>query len=222
MKKMRWIKYAVLAIVIWGAFYWVAISLFVSSLGQEKAPITIVENKPMLQLIKDKTGIAITNIKISESQQPFAFMVGIPTQPQLMISRGIYNSFSPSAMEYVLIHEAGHYKFWHGVTEFGTMIIFLIIGVILIKKLNLGFIRIIILGLFFGILLIQLGKFDEIKADEFTVETMTNSQGMIEATNNFRNYHGKRYTENNNKILQFLFYRSNPYENRIKMAEEQI
>lgn len=212
----------IFGLVIWITFYWVAISLFVSSLGQKKAPIMIVENIPLLQLIKDKTGIGITNVKISESQQPFAFMVGIPTQPQLIISRAVYDNFNPSAMEYVLIHEAGHYKFWHGVTEFGAMLILLIIGVVLIKKLNLGFVKIIILGLFFGILLIQLGKFDEIQADKFTAKTMTDPQGMIEATNNFRNYHGKRYTENENKLLEFLFYRSNPYDNRIKMAEEQI
>lgn len=33
---------------------------------------------------------------------------------------------------------------------------------------------------------------------------------------------GKKYSENNNKLLQWLFYRSNLYNNRIKMAQEEI
>lgn len=220
MKKVRWLKYVILALVMWVTFYWVPIRLFLSSLGQEKTPITVVENKPLLQLIKDKTGISITNIKISETKQPFAVMVGIPTKPQLVISRGVYDNFSPAAMEYVVIHEAGHYKFWHGLIEVMVMGILLIVGLFLIKKLNLGFILTIFLGIFMGILLTQLGKIDEIKADEFAAKKMSDPRGMIEATNNFRNYHGKRYTENDNKLIQFLFYRSNPYDNRIKIAKE--
>lgn len=149
-------------------------------------------------------------------------MVGIPTQPQLVISRAVYNSFSPSALEYVVIHEAGHYRFWHGLIEVIMMGILFIVGVILIKKFKFNFITVIILGLVGGILLTQLGKVNEIKADEFTAKTMTNPRGMIEATNNFRNYHGKRYTQNDNKILEFLFYRSNPYDNRIKIAEQEL
>jgi len=222
MKKIKLFRYVIFLLVMWGTFYWVPIKLFLTSLGKEKPPITVIENKPLLQLIKDKTEVKIKNIKISETEQPFAIMVGIPTQPQLVISRAVYNSFSPSALEYVVIHEAGHYRFWHGLIEVIMMGILFIVGVILIKKFKFNFITVIILGLVGGILLTQLGKVNEIKADEFTAKTMTNPRGMIEATNNFRNYHGKRYTQNDNKILEFLFYRSNPYDNRIKIAEQEL
>lgn len=45
---------------------------------------------------------------------------------------------------------------------------------------------------------------------------------MITATEKFRSYYGPRYSENSNQIIQWLFYRGNSYDNRIKMAEEEI
>ncbi len=219
---MRWLKYVVFGLVMWGTFYWVTVSLFWSSLGKEKTPMTVIENQELQQLIKDKTGVTITNIKISETEQPFAVMIGIPTRPQLIISRGVYDNFSPAAMEYVILHETGHYRLWQGPMEIVAMLILLILGIFLIKKFAWGLIPGILLGLICGSLLIQLGKFNEILADKFAAKTITDPQGMIEATNNFRNYHGQKYTENDNKLLQWLFYRSNPYDNRIKMAKEEI
>jgi len=42
------------------------------------------------------------------------------------------------------------------------------------------------------------------------------------ATKKFQNYHGKRYSPSKIKLIQFLFYRANPYENRIEMTQEEI
>lgn len=152
-------------------------------------------------------------------------MIGIPTKPQLIFSRGLYDSFSPDEMEYVALHEAGHYTLWHGVIELIAGITLLVIGILILKKIDIFSFSIVmsfILGLFFGVLMTQLGRMHEYQADSYALARMTNPEGMIQATNKFRNYHGQKYTGNNNKIIQFMFYRGNPYENRIIMAKNEI
>ncbi len=85
---------------------WVQIKLLFGSLGKDRPPITIVENPQIQQLIKDKTRIDVESIKISESDRP-----------QLFLSRELYNSFTPDEVEYVVLHEAGHYALAHSVKE---------------------------------------------------------------------------------------------------------
>ena len=76
-------------------------------------------------------------------------------------------------------------------------------------------------GLMFGIFMIQIGKVNEIQADRYALKHMTNPQGMISATEIFKkNYHETAFYKN--PVTKFLFYRGNPYANRMKMAEEEI
>ncbi len=226
MKKILKIsKYFLFPIVMFCTFYWVTILLFFSSLHSEKLPVSIIQDNELQSLIKEETGVEIKEIKISETPKLFAVMIGIPTQPQLILSRGLYDSFSDSAKEYVVLHEIGHYVLFQGVIEWGIGILFIIIGILILRKIKPAkyFILVsIFLGLFLGIILIQVGKINEIKADKYAVSKISNPQGMIEATNNFRNYQGTKYSESTNVFLELLFYRGNPYENRIKMAKDEI
>ena len=206
-------------------FSWIPIRLFLSSFRQKKISITVIENQQIQQLIQDKTGIDIKAIKISESDHPFGMMIGIPTKPQLILSRGLYETFTSDEIEYVVLHEAGHYKLWHGVIEFIVGVILFVIGILVLRKINVLKLSIptaLVLSLIFGILMVRLGHSHELQTDGYTVKKMTNPEGMIQATYKFQNYHRKRYTKTRNKVIQFLFYRGNPYENRIKMAREEI
>ncbi|MFC1710464.1 M48 family metallopeptidase [Patescibacteria group bacterium] len=218
-------KYIIFTIVFVYSSLWIVINLSLSSLGQEKFPVTVVEDHGVQQLISDKTGVNIENIKISESPHPFGMMVGIPTRPQLILSRGLYDAFTPDEMEYVVIHEAGHYALWHGVKEFVAGLILFMVGIYILRKVvdvRKFLVYSILLGLFFGILMVQLGKAHELQADNYTVKRMENPTGMIEATKKFRDYHGKKYSQATNPLIKFMFYRANPYDNRIKMAQEEI
>lgn len=225
MKKTDFFKYFLFTFIFIYTFSWLPINLFLSSLGQKKSLVTIIEDKQIQQLIQDKAGMDVKTIRISESDHPFGMMIGIPMQPQLVLSRGLYETFTPEEMEYVVLHEAGHYKLWHGVIEFIAGIILFTMGILVLRKINLPKLSIptaLVLGLVFGILMVRIGHFHELQADNYTVKKMTNPEGMIQATNKFQNYHRKRYTQSDNKLIQFLFYRGNPYENRIKMAQEEI
>ncbi len=220
------LKYFFFTIVFIYTCLWVPINLFLSSLGQKKFPITVIENEQIRQLINKKTGTDIRLIKISESNRPFGMMIGIPGKPQLILSRNLYDTFTPGEMEYVLLHEVGHYKLWHGVVELIAGTILLAIGILVLRKISpfpTSILSAIALGVVFGIIMIRLGKAHEYQADNFSLKNMTNPEGMIQATNKFRGFYRKRsYTENNNKLISFLFYRGNPYNNRIKMAQTEI
>jgi len=72
------IKYITFTLVFVYSFLWTAINLSISSFGNEKVPVTIIENQDIQKLILNKTGINVGNIKISESPHPFGMMIGIP------------------------------------------------------------------------------------------------------------------------------------------------
>jgi len=67
-----------------------------------------------------------------------------------------------------------------------------------------------------------LGKLHKLQADQFSLDRTSDPRGMITATEKFRNYYDSKYSQNSNPIVQWLFYRGNPYENRIKIAKEEI
>ncbi len=222
---MEWFKYLFFGVILVGISMWVQINLFFGSLGREKSPITIVENLQIQQLIKDKTGVDVGSIKISESDRPFGMMIGIPGKPQLFLSRGLYDRFTPDEMEYVLLHETGHYVLRHTVSELFLGLGLLVAGVMMLRKVKKPIPALLVagfLGLLFGIAMIRLGAFHELRADNYSVTRMTNPEGMINATNKFRGYYGKSLTQTENKVIQWMFYRGNPYDNRIKMAEEYM
>lgn len=222
---MQFIKFIVFALIFVYTILWTQINLLLGSLGQKNSPVTIFQNDILRKLIRDKTGIDIATIKISESNRPFGMMIGIPSKPQLVLSRGLYNTFSPSEMEYVVLHEAGHYVLWHSVIELLVGIVLLITGVLILKRipqLPVSLLCAVAFGIVFGVVMIRLGRIHEYQADRYSAQHMTNPQGMIDATNKFRGFYGKSLTENKNKVIQALFYRGNPYDNRIKMAQTEI
>lgn len=216
-------KYVLFGLVLIYTALWSQTNLFLSSLGQKKSPVTIIQDDDLRNLVRNKTGIDIESIKILESDKPFGMMVGIPTKPQLILSRKLYDTFTPDEMEYVVLHEAGHYKLWHTITEIGAGIVLLSIGTLILKKimpLQFSLPTAVLIGITCGILLIRLGRLNEYQADSYSLKHMTNPQGMITATNKFRAFYEESYPKS--KFVQFLFYRGNPYDNRIKMAEQEI
>jgi len=218
---VNFIIFGVFAITLFYTSCWVPIGLFWSSLGKKKKIITVIKDQKLVQLIKLKTGLVIPQLKISESTRLFGMMIGIPTRPQLILSRALYESFDKDEIEYVLMHEVGHYKLSHGVKETTVGVILLITGIFILRQ-SPNLLLAIVLGVVFGIMVIRVGRIFEYQADAYALEKMSNPQGMITATEKFRNYYGRKYTENKNKLISSLFYVGNPYDNRIKMAKEKL
>jgi Zn-dependent protease with chaperone function len=185
----------------------------------------VVKNQQIEQLIFTRTGLKITTLKIAESDYLFGMMIGIPGRPQLLLSRKLYRTFTPEEIEYVILHEAGHYQLGHALAEFLAFIFLFTIDILLLNRFSPSSFSIplaLSLGLVSGILMIRLGRTHECAADRFAVRRMTDPRGMVRATEKFRSFSGIKFTENKNPILHFLFYRGNPYANRINMAEEEL
>lgn len=222
---MSILKYVLFVLVFFYISTWTQTHLLLGSLGYGKTPITIVENQDLSSLAKEKTGVWIEKIKISESDRPFGMMIGVPSKPQLILSRALYDSFAPDEMEYVVLHETGHYALWHTQKELALWLVLMVVGLFILRKMKSRIVDIIVsllMAIIFGVVLIQLGKYHELQADAYSVRRMTNPQGMIEATNKFREYYGRSYSQTDNKIIQWMFYRANPYDNRIRMANDEI
>lgn len=219
------IKYFVFAIVLGYTGLWVQTNLLLATFGKGKPPITSVQNEVLTNLINEKTGLKLEKINISESDRPFGMMTSVFWSPQMILSRNLYENFNNSEKEYVILHEAGHYKLRHILQEWILGLSLLTLGIWLLKKFKANKTALpaaAAMGLIFGIMFIQLGKIHELQADQYSLDRMTDPQGMIAATEKFKSYYGPKYSQNTNTLIQWLFYRGNPYDNRIKMAEEEI
>lgn len=213
------LNYLVFGLILFYIPMRIQINLFLSSLGKKKKPVTLLRNVGISKILSTKAKTKIDTIKIIESDLPFGMMVGIPGNPQLILSRKLYETFDKDELEYVILHEAGHYKLSHSVKELTEGIIFFAIGLFVLVRFP-SIILAAILGLVFGILMIQLAKISELEADNFSLKRMRNPKGMITATEKF--YKVWKSQDPKIPLIRYLFYRGNPYENRIKMATVDI
>lgn len=216
-----WVKYFLFAAILGYIPLWMQIGLFLSSLSKAKKPIAVIRDEKIHQLLFAKTNVNIKHTKISESYLPFGMMIGIPWRPQLILSKVLYKKFSPSEIEYVILHEAGHYVLAHSIKELLAGTSLFICGVFLLRAAGgpVGVALSIVIGLIFGILMIQLGRRNEIEADTFALAKISNPVGMISATKKFQKAY-RNHTDS--ALVRLLFYRGNPYTNRIQMAEKEI
>jgi len=214
------LKYIIFVSILFYVPLWSQINLFISGIGKSKKATRLIEDKWINSFLKKKAETDIKYTKVINSNLLFGMMVGIPKNPQLMLSKKLYKNFTKIELEYVILHEAGHYKLGHSIIELSAGLVFLILGIFTINILHLNTIPTMLLGLFFGILMIQLGRFEEIQADNFSLKRMNNPNGMISATKKF----SKAWEDksSNNSLIRLLFYRKNSYENRIKMANSEI
>jgi len=198
---------------------WQQISLLWGSFGKKKNPVTPLTNTRLSKLLKKKTGLNLNLFKISESQSPFAMMIGIPGLPQLIFSRNLYENFDSDELEYVILHEAGHYVLAHTLKESLLGLVLFVFGMCAVYIGQIPLILAMFLGLFLGILIILYGRHNELEADTYSLKRVSNPQGMISATSKFQHHYK---TNSLPKLVQFLFYRGNPYSNRIRMAKHEI
>ena len=224
MNKSNLVKYLFFILVFVGVSLWIQLFLSFSSLKQNNSLIEVIQNQNLQNLILQKTGVNIQSIKLSSSSKLFGMMIGIPGFPQLILTKSLYENFSSSEIEYVVLHETGHYVLWHSVTELVLGLFFLGLGIIIIKKINgryLSLIMALILGFVLGVIMIKFGRIHEYQADDYALERISDPRGMIQATKKFKNAANNSIGPKN-KLLEFWFYRSVPYAERIEKAKLEI
>jgi len=222
--ELNLMKYLVFILLFIFTTHWFQGKLLLSSLGKGKSPVSFVQDEKTQRLVSKHAGSEIKNVKIIESDRPYGMMIGIPGKPQLVFSRGLYDNFSFEELEYVVLHESAHYKYFHTIKQLILLVSFLIVGTALLRFVRMNswqsLLFAVLLAVGLGVSFLQVARRNEYEADRYAVDNISNVEGMIGATRNFEQYYGSG--NKRNKILERIFYRSVPYEKRIEMAKAKI
>ncbi|MCX6732642.1 MAG: M48 family metalloprotease [Candidatus Roizmanbacteria bacterium] len=217
---MEYILVVFLSYVSW---QWMSLYLFATSINKRKKAVKIIKDKNLLDTIFTKTGLRLASIRVSSSLKPWGMMIGLPRYPYMILSQGMYDSFDKSEVEYVLLHESGHYILAHSAKLAILYISFLIMGFIFISTIQIPLMW-IAAALIIGLIQIQMSRLCEYEADAFTLQRMTNPKGMIMATKKFANAykHFDVVRHDEDAFLGRLIYMGIPYNERIRNAEAEI
>jgi Zn-dependent protease with chaperone function len=197
--------------------------VFLTSLtgfGKPQAAFVKLEDPTLSTFIKEKTGVEIRDFYLVNSDAVFGGMTGIPTKPIMTISKKMYETFLPSELQYVLLHETGHYVHHHLVKEALIQLGVVIVAFMVFRKVKLsrfGSLSLVLASAFFiGILTIQLMRAFEWQADTYALQHLDDPQVMISATKKLQSaWTGPA----DDSVQRFLFYRGIPYSQRIQFAE---
>lgn len=219
---MTCMKYILFVGLLAGVSMWLQISLFVSGIGQNQAPFTPHQDSDLTKMIQAKTGVNLSTFYLSDSKQLFGMMSGIPGHPTLLLSEALYSTFSEDELQFVVLHEMGHYVQMHTAKETLLGIILVTLGILILKKqrqVKKTLLVSIILGAVFGLILLQYGKFNEYEADHYAITKMDDPQGAIDAAYRFKEAYSH---PDRDSSIHMLFYRRIPYYERINTAEIEI
>lgn len=211
-------KYVLLLLIMAIVSQWMVLSLYLTSIGQKQQVLTEIKESPLIDLIETKTGLKLQSFRIIASPRLYAVMIGVPGNPYMLLSSRLNQEFTDSEKEYVVLHETGHYLLHHTIKEGVFFVLLFIVGALIIHHRSKYLIPIV--GVILGLLYIQFGTLSEYEADRFTVKQMTDPQGMITATEKFKNAHFPPLDDYSMRWK--LFYRSVPYHDRIELAKKEI
>lgn len=132
------------------------------------------------EILKKKAGLTISNIKLFPPTQFYGVMPSNPPfKPVLVLSEKAYKDFNKDEMEWLVLHEAGHYVLWHGAIGILAHIFFALFGIIVLAHVHqVAFLVAVALGILGGMLFIQFAHWRERQANLFAVKRMDNPLGM--------------------------------------------
>ncbi len=194
------------------------INLYISSIGQKQQLVTKITQSPLIDLVREKTGIKLESIQIVAASKLYGQMIGIPGHPYMILSSKLNDNFTDSEKEYVVLHETGHYIYNHTLREIGFFVVLLIIGIVFLKNKRIVWAPVV--AVVFGLLFIQFATLSEYEADRFAVSHISDPNGMITATARFKNDHA--LVLDDHSLEWKLLYRSTPYHIRVEIAVDEI
>src|SRR5260221_1372957 len=142
-----------------------------------------VMDEHILNFIYKKTRLKLSYFWLYDSSRSsYAVIAGIPGWPQVFISLNAYKNFTRDELEWLLLHEIGHYKLWHSIREAVQQLLFIVLGVFILTTITSSYMSnllSIVLAIVFGIIGLQLAKQNEYEAERFALSRLDNPQGMI-------------------------------------------
>lgn len=207
-------------LLIVGLSNWAQIQALLASRSASSSILERSENIQVNAQVAALTQQEISVALIASSSKTYGMMIGLPGRPQMVLSQGLVDQFTPLEREYVILHEYCHYQRQHSVKEALLTMVFCLLAVTIVLQFAAvkRVVVAMVISIFFAGLLIQIGKLHELEADRFTLSRLSDPQGMIQATHKLQANNPARP----DGMVEFLLFRSLPYHYRIEMAELEI
>jgi len=201
---------------------WIQIIYLLGNILKPKQKILTLNNKELISKYKIKTGLTLSIKIINEERLMIGFMISSPPfKPIMIFSSKLYQAFNKDEMDWVILHESGHYLMWHNYKLAFTQLTVFLAGILLyvyIKHMQIFFL--FVFGMLLPIFYFQLAKIFEYQADYYAVAHMNNPKGMITGNIKMKEVNSKKLETN--PIFKKLFVIAVSYEERIKMAKKEI
>lgn len=159
---------------------WVSIHAFFQGLIQTRRSKRVVDEH-IISFIREKTGVPLGYVVYLESKHTNAFMVGIPGFPQLVITNKLKKLLNREELEFVLLHELGHYVHFDTIRYFFLQLLLFFIGFILAYTFYFGsysFIYDVIVAFVLASIYMQFVKKYERQADLYAISKLENITAM--------------------------------------------
>lgn len=165
---------------------WMQIGTFLTKFISPKLSYKIVSDQRVTNLIMKKTGVKIEKFYLLNSDNPFGGMFSLFGKPILMLSDELYNNFNKDELEYVLLHEIGHYLYSHSLQNILGQTVLGLIGVYIINFFGLNIIPSSIFGIIFALIFVEFAKWHERQVENFAVKKIANPNGMVTAAHKLK------------------------------------
>lgn len=194
---------------------WAQVWLFIMTLLRPTVKKTKIKDKALLNFIKNKAGFEIKQIVKIESNKMYGGMSGIPGRPIMMLSSELLKTLSKDELEYVLLHESGHFKYYHPVIIVCAQVFSIAVGLYISIFISpfLAF----LLGVVIALAFIQIARRTETAAENFAASHLDNPEAMISAVNKFEAHWGKSQT----RILKSLSWNIS-YDKKREIAKKYV
>lgn len=156
--------------------YWV--KSFFEGLVRAKVRSKDIKDPKILKFIKSKTGLSLKKIKLLDTDTTWGMMAGLPGIPYMVIARDAYENLSNDELQWLYLHEAGHYKLWHNLKMIFLQLGFLVSGYFILQTNFYPLLLAALLGVIFAIIYTQIVRNFEYEANYFALKRMDNPKGL--------------------------------------------
>lgn len=198
---------------------WVQIRYLLGNTYRYQKIIQIQESR-LIKKLKKKTGLDVIIQVMDEDKKAIGFMLSSqPFKPVMIFSKKLYNEFNAHEFEWVALHECAHYLMNHNMKTAASQLFFLSAALLGIYLFSFNIITSLCMTMLMAIFYIRFDRIFEYQADHYAAEHMDNPRGMISGNIKMRKMNSSL---DGNQFLKELFVIAVPYEERIRIAEEEL
>ncbi len=145
-----------------------------------------IENGLIKNIIYSKTPIkSNVTIRLCDTRDFFGLMAGLPGKPVVYISTTGISELTDSGLEWLVLHETGHYVLLHPYKWAAVQAVLILIGIFIIisihrRKPLFTILIIPILVILVGLISTHFDRAQEIQANQFALDRMPDSRGLQE------------------------------------------